>query len=156
MITKEMQKCRKGHLTPSNLTFLLIAIDRNGFRRTKEEGQTYKSTHFNQASLKLFHLSTSAFPPIFFSLVVHVHVLFLPAISPLHIPSCYIHSTPLPVLALPCNPYKCHKFCLSLLFSPEEAKLVKRRQKKKLPKNLQPDFVVMRAVASGARSRFCR
>ena len=27
----------KGHLAPSNLTFLLIAIDRNGFRRMKEE-----------------------------------------------------------------------------------------------------------------------
>ena len=26
-----------GHLAPSNLTFLLIAIDRNGFRRMKEE-----------------------------------------------------------------------------------------------------------------------
>ena len=36
-------KCRKGHLAPSNLTFLLIAIDRNGFRRMKEEGQIYKS-----------------------------------------------------------------------------------------------------------------
>ena len=24
---------KKGHLTPSNLTFLLIAIDKNGFRR---------------------------------------------------------------------------------------------------------------------------
>ena len=28
----------KGHLAPSNLTFLLIAIDTNGFRRMKEEG----------------------------------------------------------------------------------------------------------------------
>ena len=27
-----------GHLAPSNLTFLLIAIDTNGFRRMKEEG----------------------------------------------------------------------------------------------------------------------
>ena len=27
----------KGHLAPSNLTFLLIAIDRNGFRRVKEK-----------------------------------------------------------------------------------------------------------------------
>ena len=34
----ETQKCQKGHLAPSNLTFLLIAIDRNGFRRMKEEG----------------------------------------------------------------------------------------------------------------------
>ena len=78
---------------------------------------------------------TPAFPLIFFPLVVHVHVLFLRAISPLHLPSCYIPSTPLPVLALPCNPYKCYKFCLSLLFSPEEAKLAKRREKKKLPIN---------------------
>ena len=33
----------KGHLSPSNLTFLLIAIHRNGFRRMKEEGQIYKN-----------------------------------------------------------------------------------------------------------------
>ena len=32
----------KGHLAPSNLTFLIIAIDRNGFRRMKEEGLIYK------------------------------------------------------------------------------------------------------------------
>ena len=32
----------KGHLAPSNLTFLLIAIDGNGFRRMKE-GQIYKT-----------------------------------------------------------------------------------------------------------------
>ena len=32
----------KGHLAPSTLTFLLIAIDTNGFRRMKEEGQIYK------------------------------------------------------------------------------------------------------------------
>ena len=32
-----------GHLAPSNLTFLLIAIDTNGFRRMKDEGQIYKS-----------------------------------------------------------------------------------------------------------------
>ena len=31
----------KEHLAPSNLTFLLIAIDRNGFRRMK--GQIYFS-----------------------------------------------------------------------------------------------------------------
>ena len=79
---------------------------------------------------------TPAFPPIFFPLVVHVLVLFLRAISPLHLPSCYIPSTPLPVLALPCNPYKCHKFCLSLLFSPEEAKLAKRREKRNYRWNL--------------------
>ena len=34
---------KKGNLTPSNLTFLLIAIDRNGFRRMKEDGLIYKS-----------------------------------------------------------------------------------------------------------------
>ena len=33
----------KGHLTLSNLTFLLIAIDTNGFRRMKEEGLIYKT-----------------------------------------------------------------------------------------------------------------
>ena len=33
---------KKGHLAPSKLTFLLIAIDRNGFRRMKEEGEIYK------------------------------------------------------------------------------------------------------------------
>ena len=32
----------KGHLAPSNLTFLIIAIDRNGFRRMKEEGWSTK------------------------------------------------------------------------------------------------------------------
>ena len=30
-------------LAPSNLTFLIIAIDRNGFRRMKEEGLIYKT-----------------------------------------------------------------------------------------------------------------
>ena len=43
VITLETQKCRKGHLAPSNLTFLLVAIDKNGFRRMKEEGQIYKT-----------------------------------------------------------------------------------------------------------------
>ena len=33
----------KVHPSPSNLTFLLIAIDRNGFRRMKEEGQIYQN-----------------------------------------------------------------------------------------------------------------
>ena len=28
----------KGHLAPSNLTFLLFAIDTNDFQRMKEEG----------------------------------------------------------------------------------------------------------------------
>ena len=36
-------KMTKGHLAPSNLTFLIIAIDRNGFRRMKEEGLIYKT-----------------------------------------------------------------------------------------------------------------
>ena len=35
------QNVENRHLAPSNLTFLLIAIDRNGFLRTKEEGQIY-------------------------------------------------------------------------------------------------------------------
>ena len=38
-----LENVEKGHLAPSNLTFLLIAIDANGFRRMKEEGQIYKS-----------------------------------------------------------------------------------------------------------------
>ena len=37
------QNVEKRHLAPLNLTFLLIAIDRNGFRRMKEEGQIYKT-----------------------------------------------------------------------------------------------------------------
>ena len=32
-----------GHLAPWNLAFLIIAIDRNGFRRMKEEGLIYKT-----------------------------------------------------------------------------------------------------------------
>ena len=36
VITLETKKVIKGHLAPSNLTFLIIAIDRNGFRRMKE------------------------------------------------------------------------------------------------------------------------
>ena len=42
-ITLETQNVEKGHLAPSNLTFLLIAIDTNGFRRMKEEEQIYKT-----------------------------------------------------------------------------------------------------------------
>ena len=42
VITLETQNVEKGHLAPSNLTFLLIAIDRNDFCRMKEEGQIYK------------------------------------------------------------------------------------------------------------------
>ena len=38
----DAKKGEKGHLAPSNLTFLIIAIDRNGFRRLKEEGLIYK------------------------------------------------------------------------------------------------------------------
>ena len=37
VISLETQSVEKGHLAPSNLVFLLIAIDGNGFRRTKEE-----------------------------------------------------------------------------------------------------------------------
>ena len=37
------QNVEKGHLAPSNLTFLLVAIDRDGFRRMKEKGQIYKT-----------------------------------------------------------------------------------------------------------------
>ena len=33
----------KRHLASSNLTFLLITIDENGFRRMKEKGQIYKN-----------------------------------------------------------------------------------------------------------------
>ena len=39
----ETQNVEKGHLAPTNLTFLLIAIDRNGLRRMKEEGLMYKN-----------------------------------------------------------------------------------------------------------------
>ena len=38
----DAQNVEKRHLALSNLTFLLIAIDKNGFRRMKEEGQIYK------------------------------------------------------------------------------------------------------------------
>ena len=41
VITLETQKCRKGHLAPPIVTFILITIDRNGSRRMKE-GQIYK------------------------------------------------------------------------------------------------------------------
>ena len=37
----DAKKVEKGHLAPSNLAFLLIAIDRNGFRRMKEKFQIY-------------------------------------------------------------------------------------------------------------------
>ena len=38
----DSKNVENGHLAPSNLTVLLIAIDRNGFRRMKDEGQIYK------------------------------------------------------------------------------------------------------------------
>ena len=34
----DAKNVEKGHLAPSNLTFFLIALDRNSFRRMKEEG----------------------------------------------------------------------------------------------------------------------
>ena len=37
----DAKNVEKGHLAPSNLTFLIIAIDRNGFRRMKDEGLIY-------------------------------------------------------------------------------------------------------------------
>ena len=39
----DAKNVENGHLAPSNLTFLLFAIDRNGVRRMKEEGQIYKT-----------------------------------------------------------------------------------------------------------------
>ena len=39
----DAKNVEKGHLAPLNLTFLLIATDRNGFREMKEEGQIYKN-----------------------------------------------------------------------------------------------------------------
>ena len=42
VITLETKNVEKRHLTLSNLAFLLIAIDRNGFRGTTEEGRIYK------------------------------------------------------------------------------------------------------------------
>ena len=42
-ITLEKQNVEKEYLAPSTLSLLLIAIDRNGFCRTKEEGQIYKT-----------------------------------------------------------------------------------------------------------------
>ena len=38
----DAKNVEKGHLAPSNLTFLLIAINTNGFRRMKEEGLIYQ------------------------------------------------------------------------------------------------------------------
>ena len=39
---RRRKNVEKGHLAPSNLTFFLIAIDTNSFRRMEEEGQIYK------------------------------------------------------------------------------------------------------------------
>ena len=41
VITLGHKNVEKGHVAPSNLPFLLIAMDRNSFRRMKEEGQIY-------------------------------------------------------------------------------------------------------------------
>ena len=41
--TWRRKNVQKGHLAPSNLTFLPIAIDTNGFRRMKEEGLIHKT-----------------------------------------------------------------------------------------------------------------
>ena len=42
VITLETQKCRKRAPRSVGFNFLLIAIDRKGFRRMKEEGHIYK------------------------------------------------------------------------------------------------------------------
>ena len=42
-ITLETQNVEKGHLALSNLTFLIIAIDRNGFHRMEQEGKIHKT-----------------------------------------------------------------------------------------------------------------
>ena len=42
VITLETQKCQKRAPRSVKFNFFLIAIDRNGFRRMKEEGQIYK------------------------------------------------------------------------------------------------------------------
>ena len=39
----DAKNVEKGHLAPSNLTFLKIALDRNGFPRLKEEGLIHKT-----------------------------------------------------------------------------------------------------------------
>ena len=70
VITLETQKCRKGHLAPSNLTFLIIAIDTNGFRRMKEEGLIYKTLpqifYFLPGDLvMIFQSLVTILPPFF-------------------------------------------------------------------------------------------
>ena len=59
----------KRHLAPSDLTFLLIAIDRDGFRRMKDEGQIYK-TLLNM----LFQSLVMSFPLVFSTLKDHNYV----------------------------------------------------------------------------------
>ena len=39
----DAKNVEKWHLAPSNLTFSIIAIERNGFRRLIEEGLIYKT-----------------------------------------------------------------------------------------------------------------
>ena len=59
----------KGHLTPSSLTFLIIAIDKNGFRRLKE-GQIYTKLpqifQFLPGDLVMIFQSLVTILPLFF------------------------------------------------------------------------------------------
>ena len=66
----DAKKVGKGHLAPSNLTFLLIAIDRNGFRRMKEEGQIHKTLP------QIFKFLPRDLVMIFQSLVMILHPFF--------------------------------------------------------------------------------
>ena len=43
VVSFETQKCRKWALAPSSSIFLLIGMDRKGFRRMKEEGWIYNT-----------------------------------------------------------------------------------------------------------------
>ena len=43
VITLEMQKCRKWAPRSIEFNFLLIAMDRNGYRRMKKEGLIYNT-----------------------------------------------------------------------------------------------------------------
>ena len=60
----------KGHLALPNLQFLLIAIDRNGFRRMKEEGQIYITMP------QFFYFLPRDLVMIFQSLVMILHCFF--------------------------------------------------------------------------------
>ena len=56
VITLETQNCRRRHLTSSNLTFLQIVIDKNGFRRMKRQ----KNSNQGGPALKLtWHVNVS-------------------------------------------------------------------------------------------------